>query len=76
MRPGYFHGAVNKLNLNVAKYVSQATLKKICLKFDATPSYSYPLWVSEFYRSRNTCCHTAIVVYRVVCSNPIRFENY
>ena len=25
---------------------------------------------SEFYRSRNTCCH------RVVCSNPIGFENY
>ena len=28
MRPGYFHGAVKKLNLNVAKYVSQTTLKK------------------------------------------------
>ena len=28
MRPGNFHGAVNNLNLNVAKYVSQATLKK------------------------------------------------
>ena len=37
MRPGYFHDAVNKLNLNVAKYVSQATLKKICSKFDVTP---------------------------------------
>ena len=24
MRPGYFHGAVNQLNLNVAKYVSHA----------------------------------------------------
>ena len=28
MRPGYFHGAVNQLNLNVAKYFSKATLKK------------------------------------------------
>ena len=45
-------------------------LRKICSKFDVTPSYSYPLWVSESYRSRNTCCH------RVVCSNPIGFENY
>ena len=32
MRPGYFHGAVNKLNLNVAKYVSQATLEKTMLE--------------------------------------------
>ena len=32
MRPGYFHGAVNKLNLNVVKYVSQATLKKNMLE--------------------------------------------
>ena len=32
MRPGYFHGVVNKLNLNVAKYVSQATLKKNMLE--------------------------------------------
>ena len=28
MRPGYFHGAVNKLNWNVAKSVSQATQEK------------------------------------------------
>ena len=58
-------------NLNVAKYVSQATLKKNILKIRCqAPSYSYPLWVAESYRSRNTCCH------RVVCSNPKGFENY
>ena len=45
-------------------------LRKICSKFDVTPSYRHPLWVSESYRSRNTCCHW------VVCSNPIGFENY
>ena len=32
MRPGYFHGAVNQLKLNVSKYVSQATLKKNMLE--------------------------------------------
>ena len=32
MRPKYFHGAVNKLNLNVAKYVTQATFKKNMLE--------------------------------------------
>ena len=32
MRPGYFHGAANKLNLNVAKCVSQEMLKKNMLE--------------------------------------------
>ena len=32
MRPGYFHGAVNTLNLHVAKYVSQAMFKKNMLE--------------------------------------------
>ena len=32
MRPGYFHSDVNKLNLNVAKYVSQTTLNKNMLE--------------------------------------------
>ena len=37
---------------------------KICWKFDVTPSYSYPLWVSESYRSRNTCCHRVVCVFK------------
>ena len=61
MRPGYFHGAANKFNFNGEITFPRQRLRKICSKFDVTPSYSYQSWVSESYRSRSTCCHKHLI---------------
>ena len=58
MRPGYFHGAVNKLNLNVAKYVSQATLKE---KY-ARNSMPRPHIVTRYGRLNPTNLVTHVVI--------------